>query len=296
MDSKRIRVIVKDILDRYPLLEEDRIKLANFLANAYTSGGSGGNGNGESLTLGITEGTAYEGSEGNINRLEIDKLKKLLITNGDGDKFLSDNGQYVEVKQGSLESIPKATDKSIGGILLGYNLNGKNYPIALDENGKAYVNVPWENTDTTYNKASDSKLGLIKIGYNQNNKNYPVILDSEGKAYVSVPWTDNNDNTTYDKATSDKLGLVKIGYTANDKNYPVVLDSDGKMYVSVPWTDNDTTYTNATQTQDGLMSKEDKIKLDGLTGAYIQIVTKDTYDSMELAGTLDENTVYHIKG
>ena len=43
MDSKRIRIIVKDILDRYPLLEEDRIKLADFLANAYNSGGSGGN-------------------------------------------------------------------------------------------------------------------------------------------------------------------------------------------------------------------------------------------------------------
>lgn len=203
MDSKRIRVIVKDILDRYPLLEEDRIKLADFLANAYNNGG---NGNIESLKLGITKGTAYEGSEGNINRIEIDKLKQLLITDGDGNKFLSDNGQYVEVKQGGLESIPKATNETIGGILLGYSANGKNYPIVLDANGKAYVNVPWVNTDTN------------------------------------------------------------------------------------------TTYTKATQTKDGLMSKEDKIKLDGLTGAYIQIVTKDTYDSMELAGILDENTVYHIKG
>ena len=52
----------------------------------------------------------------------------------------------------------------------------------------------------------------------------------------------------------------------------------------------------ATQDRDGLMSKEDKIKLDGLTGAYIQIVTLDAYNAMYAAGTLNENTVYHIKG
>ena len=66
------------------------------------------------------------------------------------------------------------------------------------------------------------------------------------------------------------------------------------MFVNVPW--ENTTYTNATQTTDGLMSKEDKTKLDGLTGAYIQIVTLATYEAMYAAGTLDENTVYHIKG
>ena len=52
----------------------------------------------------------------------------------------------------------------------------------------------------------------------------------------------------------------------------------------------------ATQSKEGLMSKEDKYKLDGLTGAYIQIVTLANYKAMEAAGTLDENTVYHIKG
>lgn len=52
----------------------------------------------------------------------------------------------------------------------------------------------------------------------------------------------------------------------------------------------------ASQSKAGLMSAKDKIKLDGLTGAYIQIVTLANYKAMEAAGTLDENTVYHIKG
>lgn len=248
MDSKRIRVIVKDILDRYPLLEDDRIKLADFLAGAYNSGGGGGSQ--ESLKLGITKGTAYEGSSGETNRLAIKELNDRIVINGNGDKFLSDNGQYIQLKAG-IDSIPKADDTTIGGVLLGYQVNDKNYPIELDNQGRAFVRVPWVNTD---------------------------------------------NDTTYEQATSNVLGLIKIGYTLNNKKYPVELDSDGKAYVNVPWTDNDTTYEKVTQSKDGLMSKEDKTKLDGLTGAYIQIITKNMYNAMYAAGTLDENTVYHIKG
>lgn len=42
--------------------------------------------------------------------------------------------------------LPKATDNALGGVKTGYITNGKNYPIVLDEDGKMYVNVPWENT------------------------------------------------------------------------------------------------------------------------------------------------------
>lgn len=248
MDSKRIRVIVKDILDRYPLLEDDRIRLADFLAGAYNSGGGGGSQ--ESLKLGITKGTAYEGSSGESNRLAIEKLNRVIVTNGNGDKFLADNGKYIQVRAG-IDSIPKANNTTIGGILLGYQINDKNYPVELDEQGRAYVNVPWLNSD---------------------------------------------NDTTYEQATSDVLGLIKIGYTLNDKNYPVELDSDGKAYVNVPWTDEDTTYNIATQSEDGLMSKEDKTKLDGLTGAYVKILTAAQYKAMKDEGSLLNNTVYYIKG
>lgn len=181
-----------------------------------------------------------------VTTVEFNTFKSKFISNGSGNKYLSDDGTYKEVISG-IQEIPKATSSVLGGIKTGYNISGKNYPIKTDSNGNAYVNVPWED-----------------------------------------------NNTTYEKATSTTFGLVKIGYSINGKNYPVVLDSNGKMYVNVPW--ENTTYTNATQTKDGLMSKEDKIKLDGLAGAYIQIVTLSDYNDMYKAGTLDENTVYHIKG
>lgn len=40
-----------------------------------------------------------------------------------------------------------ATSSGLGGIEIGYTENGKNYPLELDGN-KAYVNVPWTDTDT----------------------------------------------------------------------------------------------------------------------------------------------------
>lgn len=66
------------------------------------------------------------------------------------------------------------------------------------------------------------------------------------------------------QATSDKLGCIKIGYNNNGKNYAVLLDSTGKAYVNVPWTDNNTTYNVASSLANGLMSKEDKAKLDNI--------------------------------
>lgn len=51
--------------------------------------------------------------------------------------------------QGYLTTIPAATSSSYGGIQIGYTTSGKNYAVQLS-NGKAYVNVPWTDTNTNY--------------------------------------------------------------------------------------------------------------------------------------------------
>lgn len=231
----------------------------------------------------------------------------IIIVDGTIIKTLSKNiaGTYIMAAtditiHGQSENEHEYTNSYIS---IGFNSNGTyNVDNTQTTLKSGYDGTKFLADDGTYKevisgiqeipKATSSALGGIKTGFKNSEKNYKVQLDNSGNAYVNVPWEDNN--TEYEKATSTTFGLVKIGYTTNGKNYSVALDSSGKMFVNVPW--ENTTYTNATQTTDGLMSKEDKTKLDGLTGAYIQIVTLATYEAMYAAGTLDENTVYHIKG
>lgn len=58
--------------------------------------------------------------------------------------------------------IAKASDDALGGIKTGYTQNAKNYPVSLDGDGKAFVNVPWTDNNTTYNAANTTTLGLVK--------------------------------------------------------------------------------------------------------------------------------------
>ena len=199
-----------------------------------------------------------------------------------------------------------ATSTSRGGILIGFTQSQKDYPIVLDGNSRAYVNVPW--TDTVYSLplASSSLRGGVKIGYAQNAKNYPVVLSNE-QMYVNVPWTDtvyslqtnnvtnasvsgntltlsreNAGDVTFTAseyslplASSSLRGGVKIGYAENGKNYPVELSNE-QMYVNVPWTDTD---TNTTYTaNNGVKLTGTVFELDAVT----QSVTFDILTATEI--------------
>lgn len=147
-----------------------------------------------------------------------------------------------EIVETSIKGIPAADSNNIGGIKTGYTQNGKNYPILLDENKKAYVNVPWTDTDTTYEvmtgatSTTNGKAGLVPGAAAGQQTRY---LRADGQ-WMTPP------NQTYSRATADALGLVKVGYTANGKNYPILLNDDGKMFVAVPWTDTKYTLPAAT--------------------------------------------------
>lgn len=58
--------------------------------------------------------------------------------------------------------ITKASNDALGGIKIGYSQNAKNYPVSLDGDGKAFVNVPWTDNNTTYSAANTTTLGLVK--------------------------------------------------------------------------------------------------------------------------------------
>jgi hypothetical protein len=167
---------------------------------------------------------------------------------------------WTEIGAGGITSIPQASSSALGGIKIGYSDDGRNYAVELDSSGKAYVNVPWTDTNTIYDVATTSANGLMSssdkfklngIQAGADAVSFSRSLSSGTKiGTININGVNTNiyaptarEPVEYGVATSTTLGLVRIGYPERDKNYPVELNSSNQMYVSVPWTDNNTTYS-----------------------------------------------------
>lgn len=167
---------------------------------------------------------------------------------------------WTEIGAGGITSIPQASSSALGGIKIGYSDNGRNYAVELDSSGKAYVNVPWADTNTTYNVATASANGLMSSSDKSKLNGIQAGADavsfsrslSSGTKIGTININGVNTDiyaptagepVEYGVATSTTLGLVRIGYPESGKNYPVELNSSNQMYVNVPWTDNNTTYS-----------------------------------------------------
>ena len=125
--------------------------------------------------------------------------------------------------------LPIATSTVLGGVksvTTGTTAN-RDYNVEVNADGTMKVNVPWTDTNTTYNDATTSSRGLMTSA---------MVTKLNGIA-------NNANNYSLPTATSTTLGGVKIGYTESGKNYPVELNSNGQMFVNVPWTDTNTTYS-----------------------------------------------------
>lgn len=110
-------------------------------------------------------------------------------------------------------SLPTASSTTKGGITLGYSQSGKNYPVMLDNTGKAYVNVPWIDTTydlTPYAKKSEAIHELIldtpsgdtitfTINY-ANGDQRELMLSAASQDYCG--WMSNVDKTKLDGISS----------------------------------------------------------------------------------------------
>lgn len=108
---------------------------------------------------------------------------------------------------GGSSTIPVATATALGGIKIGYTQTGKNYPVLLDENNKAYVNVPWESGGSV-SPATVNEYGTVKIaakrttsptlttGGTTSGRYYGVEMRSDGRLFVNVPWVSGSGGST----------------------------------------------------------------------------------------------------
>ena len=141
--------------------------------------------------------------------------------------------------------LPLAANGTRGGIQIGYQQSGKNYPVQLSGE-KAYVNVPWTDTVYTLPQATENALGGIKVGFlgRLGTKKYAVALDDSGNAYVSVPWENTNTAALLVRNTSERKigttespsaylqftgGTNKFTITDGTNSFDVVINSSGKV-------------------------------------------------------------------
>lgn len=117
-------------------------------------------------------------------------------------------------------SLPTASSTIKGGITLGYSQSGKNYPVVLDSTGKAYVNVPWTDTNTTYDLSPYAKK-IETVDFNSIRLDKRVIANTpqgliEKQIIVFTALGDNigDKEIALEEAASNMSGLMSI----RDKN------------------------------------------------------------------------------
>lgn len=113
-------------------------------------------------------------------------------------------------------SLPTASSTTKGGITLGYSQSGKNYPVALDSTGKAYVNVPWTDTNTTYDLSPYAKK-IETVDFNSIRLDKRTIASTpqglkEKQVIVFTALGDNVEakEIALEEATSNMSGLMSI--------------------------------------------------------------------------------------
>ena len=76
-------------------------------------------------------------------------VTSITLTQGAGIT-VSSSGTAITSSGTRTISLKQATSGELGGIKIGYTESGKNYPVELDSSGKAFVNVPWTDSNTNY--------------------------------------------------------------------------------------------------------------------------------------------------
>ena len=136
---------------------------------------------------------------------------------------------------GYLKTIPAATSSAYGGIQIGYTTSGRNYAVQLS-NGKAYVNVPWTDTNITYGAGTNISISGTTI-------NCTYTLPTASSSVLGGVKVGSNITLSSGTISLSKSNIISaLGYTPADPNsiaIPVALPNPYALTI------NGTSYTGS---------------------------------------------------
>ena len=205
-------------------------------------------------------------------------------------------GTACTLDSDGIQGVSKATSSLLGGIKIGYTESGKNYPVELDSSGKAFVNVPWTDNNTTYNNATTSTAGLMSAA----DKTKLDSIATGANKYTHPSYTSRTSGLY--KITVDSMGHVSAA-TAVAKSDITALGIPGSdtnthytthLYVGTSTGSANATTSNGSThlivTDDSTVRNRIKI-----TGSGATTVSSDNKGNITIKST-DTNTTYSLSG
>ena len=130
-------------------------------------------------------------------------------------------------------SLPISASGTRGGVQIGYNASGKNYPVELDSE-KMFVNVPWTDTNTTYSVGDN---GLTEKNFTTTLK---TKLDNITDNQI-IDWTSSGAGTIHSTNYTNNMGS---GFLLEDGDGTEVTITELKEVKFVEGTGIDINWTN----------------------------------------------------
>ena len=177
------------------------------------TGGGGGGGSSSITSVNVTPGSGSISADGTTLTITINsgstttagvvQLKNSIGNNESSITTAATPKAVWDALQNYSYTLPLAANGTRGGIQIGFTTSAtnRNYAVQLS-NEKAYVNVPWTDTNTTYTFATGDSAGQFKVtpssgnAYNVNVKNVLVTdINNVNKIYVAAP--SGTNDTSY---------------------------------------------------------------------------------------------------
>jgi len=191
------------------------------------------------------------GTAADFSELQFSGINTIALTAGDGIDLSRTTLTNTNNDLSITNSLATASER--GGIKIGYTDNGRNYAVELDSE-KAYVNVPWVNTEYT----AGGGLDLSGTEFSHTDTSSQASVNNSGRTYIQDITLDTYGHvtglTSATETVTDENDFVDGISVSGTNTKTITLTRTGTLAdLTANFTDNDTQYSQATSSQLGLV-------------------------------------------